>query len=103
MPLQSYCTRPQVSRPKREMIVEIKNLKDLPLEPPPAIYEVEADFMNGGCWRFKKGGPRRLAMPGLLWEPGSTCATDAILEVSFQLRHLFGDMDMMSHIPAEVA
>ena len=103
MPLQLYCTRPQISHPKCEMIVEIKNLKNLPLEPLLAIYEIQADFMNGGCWHFKKGGPRWLAMPGLPWGPGSTCAMDAILEVSFRLRHLFGDMDMMSHIPAEVA
>ena len=49
MPLQPYRTRPQVSHPKCETIVEIKDLKDLPLEPLPAIYEVQADFMNGGC------------------------------------------------------
>ena len=42
-------------------------------------------------------------MPGLPWGPGSTCAMDTILEMSFRLRHLFGELDTMSPVLAEAA
>src|SRR5438067_13503351 len=53
MPLHPYRTTPQVS-PKKRITVEVKSLKDLALEPLPDIYEVQADFINGGCWCIKK-------------------------------------------------